>query len=247
MTKIVFLLFCALAFAAVDAAPAIGKQSAVTSLGAGGTTVLTWSGGGNSAAGSTIVVAVVGCHASGYDGTPEDGVNSPTTYTRRVTGTFNNCRAMMGFYPNSVAISSVTQYHDNGSGNTGYAQAFEITGVATASTEDANAINTGDASATDGEITVVPTVATDIVVTLLGVRNTDSALGITDPSSYTNLGRQQDGTVAGFSVDYRLPAPSGSQTINYSHDNATGEWGAVAIAFKAAIGGTGIILKRRKH
>lgn len=211
---------------------AIGKQSAVVAISDAATnTTCTWSGGGSSAPGSTIVLATVGWHASGYDGACNDSIDG-TAYTKRTTGTTDNMRVMLQFLPNRGAVSSITQYHDQGTGCLGYCQAIEITEAAVAS-EDAAAQDIGDASATDGSVSLTTIDATTLVLSLLGIKNIDTALNITSPASYTNLGVQQDGTITGYSLDYRVLSSAGGQTISYAHDNATGSWGVSAISFEA--------------
>lgn len=220
----------------------IGKATLRTAISNATTnTPMTWVGGGNTTPGSLIVVATSGYHASGYDGACEDGVNSPTTYAKHATGTYNLSRTMLQFYQASVAIPSVTQFHDQGTGCLGSCQAVEVLGIVLSGGADAQNPNTGDSALTDASCDLTTIAASTILFSVLGIKNADAALGIAGPTGglYTNLGAFQDGTVMGFSFDYRIGPPQGLNSIAFTHSNGAGGWGIQLASFAEAAASSG--------
>lgn len=132
----------------------------------------------------------------------------------------------------------------------------EFSGVATSSAEDTWDGNDAQLI-TSNDVNAGPITTTDAGVLLIGCggvpADSSTSLAWSDPASWTNLFRNNDGWTSGTGHDSGFWLPGSIQTgytPQWAHRNISGEYGsAVVVALKAAAGGgaaSSLILPQRR-
>jgi hypothetical protein len=204
------------------------------------------------AAGSLVLIGLVGWHDSGYDVTSVTD-NKGNAYTIVKAAVAGRQRAVIAYAENvsSGGTFTVTINNAGGSGNYLSWAAIEVTGVAASSSADQTSTATdAGPQANDATVTTGATVtANELVFAVMSLSSSGSSnLHITSPGGYTNLASEQDFAAQnGFSADYKIISATGAQTAAWAHDDATGTdnpspggssygWTAAIATFKEAGG-----------
>jgi hypothetical protein len=203
------------------------------------------------AAGSLVIVGLVGWHSNGYDVSSVTD-NRGNSYSIVKSAVVGRQRSVIAYAANVNSSGTFTITVNNANGGDNYLTwaAIEVTGAATASVLDqSNTATDAGPQANDATVsTGTLAQADEFVFAAMSLSiSGDNNLNIgTATTGYTNLANEQDFfNHNGASFDYKIVASTSAQSASWSHDDATGTddpspggnsygWTATIATFKAA-------------
>lgn len=213
----------------------------------GGVDTISLSFGTLPAAGNSVIAEITNWNPSqgGNIGASACTDNKSNSYTRdNISPLISDARCAIFSTHNLPSMSgTLTLTMDPNAGSAEYmdAVAIEYSGLATSSTLDKTATNSGTSTNPTSGTTATTSQADELVIAALAVDSGSGNVGINTPSGYTNRMREQNSsTYIGGSCDEKIVAATGTQSADWGTLLITPTaWSACIAAYKAAGGGGG--------